>query len=281
MDYERVRMLTMTAATMRKLALETIRTAGSGHIGGSFSSIEILTALYYEVLRIDPQRPDWAERDRLVLSKGHCTPALYSALAMRGYFPVERLRQFRRIDAQMSGHAEMRHVPGVDMSTGSLGQGFSAALGMALAGKMFKSPYRVYAILGDGELEEGQIWEAAMAAGFRKLDNLIAIVDNNGLQLDGTLEEVMNPKPIDKKFEAFGWDTITVDGHDIGQLVPALRQAGRDGKPLAVIAKTVKGKGVSFMENGVKWHGGHPTPAEFEKAFDELDQSIARWEGTK
>jgi len=279
METEKVRELMLTAARMRKLALSTIQTAGSGHIGGSFSSIEILTALYFDVLRIDPSRPTWADRDRLVLSKGHCTPALYSALAMRGYFPVERLKEFRRIDAYMSGHAEM-HVPGVDMSTGSLGQGFSAALGMALAGKMFKSPYRVYAILGDGELEEGQVWEAAMAAGFHKLDNLVAIVDNNGLQLDGTLEQIMNPQPIDKKFEAFGWVTRTVDGHDIGRIVPALREEVPSGKPLAVIAGTVKGKGVSFMENGVKWHGGHPTPAEFERAFLELDQAIAQWEGS-
>lgn len=281
MEAERVRALMLTAAKMRKLALETIRTAGSGHIGGSFSSIEIMTALYFEVLRIDPKRPDWPERDRFVLSKGHCTPALYTALAMRRYFPVERLKEFRRIDAHLSGHAEMRHVPGVDMSTGSLGQGFSAALGMALAGKMFKSPYRVYAVLGDGELEEGQIWEAAMAAGFHKLDNLVAIVDNNGLQLDGTLEQVMNPQPIDKKFEAFGWETRTVDGHDIGRIVPALREEVPPGKPLAIIARTVKGKGVSFMENGVKWHGGHPTPGEFERAFSELDHAIAQWEGSK
>lgn len=281
MEAERVRALMLTAARMRKLALETIRTAGSGHIGGSFSSIEIMTALYFEVLRIDPKRPDWPERDRFVLSKGHCTPALYTALAMRGCFPVERLKEFRRIDAHLSGHVEMRHVPGVDMSTGSLGQGFSAALGMALAGKMFKSSYRVYTVLGDGELEEGQVWEAAMAAGFHKLDNLVAIVDNNGLQLDGTLEQVMNPQPIDKKFEAFGWETRTVDGHDIGRIVPALREEVPPGKPLAIIARTVKGKGVSFMENGVKWHGGHPTPGEFERAFSELDHAIAQWEGSK
>lgn len=275
---ERAR-LALTAAQIRRSALEMVYRATSGHIGGSFSLCEILSVLYFHEMRIDPEKPDRPGRDRLVLSKGHCTPALYSALALRGYFPVQELSQFRDIRYHMSGHAEMRHVRGVDMSTGSLGQGISAAVGMALAGKLDKLDYRVYAVLGDGELQEGQVWEAAMAAGNYKLDNLCAIVDNNNIQIDGTIEEIMSPYPIDRKFEDFGWNAIVCDGHDVSAVHDALEQAKAcKGKPSVIVAKTVKGRGVSFMENSCAWHGNDPDAEQYARAAAELDALLAACE---
>lgn len=266
------------AYRIRRTALETIQTAGSGHIGGSFSLGEILSVLYFDKMNIDPAHPDKEDRDRLVLSKGHCSPAMYAALALRGFFPVEHLSTFRRIDSDLSGHVEI-HVPGVDMSAGSLGQGLSAALGMALFSKNRGLENRVFCILGDGEIQEGQVWEAAMAAGFYKADNLIAIVDNNKLQLDGSLEEVMSPYPIGDKFRAFGWNVIEIDGHDVEQVENAVELgcAAKD-KPTVIVAETVKGKGVSVFENQVRFHGGKPTEEEWEIAFSQLDAKIAELE---
>lgn len=267
--------LMLISSRIRRSALELVYRAQSGHIGGSFSICELLAVLYFKELRIDPDKPHDPERDRFVLSKGHCTPALYSALAMRGYFPVEDLAGFRDIDSELSGHAEMKHVKGVDMSTGSLGQGFSAAVGMALAGKLDEKDYRVYSIIGDGELQEGQIWEAAMSAGNFKLDNLCAIVDNNGLQIDGSIDEIMSPNPIGDKFAAFKFNVLTCDGHDIGSICKALDAArNTKGKPSVIIAKTVKGKGVSFMENSCEWHGNDPNTEQYLKAAAELDAAV-------
>ena len=248
--------------------------ATSGHLGGSFSICELLAVLYFHEMRIDPAAPAEPDRDRFVLSKGHCTPALYSALAFRGYFPQEELKSFRRLDGHMSGHAEMHYVKGVDMSTGSLGQGISAAVGMALAGKLDSKDYRVYAVLGDGEIQEGQVWEAAMAAGNFGLDNLCAIVDNN-IQIDGTIEEIMSPYPIDRKFEDFGWNVVHCDGHDAADIAKAFDAARAcKGKPTMVIAHTVKGKGVSFMENSAEWHGNDPNTEQYLRAAAELDALV-------
>ena len=269
--------LEMKSALIRKNALKAIQSASSGHIGGSLSVADILSVLYFAKMKIDPSNPDDENRDRFVLSKGHCTPALYATLALRGFFPLEDLKTFRHIDSNLSGHAEMNHIPGVDMSAGSLGQGFSAAVGIALSGKIYEKNYRVYTVVGDGEIQEGQIWEAAMAAGNYKLDNLTAFVDNNNLQIDGTIEEVMSPYPIDEKFKAFKWHVITIDGHDIGQILSALDEAEKTiGMPTMIVAKTIKGKGVSFMENNVKWHGNTPSKEEFIVAFQELDNMIER-----
>lgn len=271
--------LMLISARMRRSALEMVYRATSGHIGGSFSMCELMTALYFKEMNIDPQNPKWADRDRLVLSKGHCTPALYSALAMRGYFPMEELSTFRQIDSHLSGHPEMKYVKGVDMSTGSLGQGFSAAVGMALAGQLDQKDYRVYAILGDGEIQEGQIWEAAMAAGHYGLSNLCAIVDNNNIQIDGTIEEIMSPYPIDEKFAAFGFHVITCDGHDMVSICNALEEAKAEkDKPSVIIAKTVKGKGVSYMEHNNEWHGNDPNEEQYLIAAAELDALIAEAE---
>ena len=272
--------LALTAARSRLLAMEMVHRAASGHIGGSLSAMDILTELYFRVMRVNPEQPRDPARDRFVLSKGHCTPALYPTLAQRGFFPVERLKEFRRIDGQMSGHAEMHHVPGVDMSTGSLGQGISAAVGMALAGKADQKDYRVYTLLGDGEIEEGQVWEAAMSAAKYHLDNLCGIVDVNGLQIDGPTAEVMPSEPLDKKFEAFNWNVIHVDGHDFDALDKAFQAAAAcKGKPTVLLAKTVKGKGVSFMENNFGWHGKAPNDEQYEKAMAELRAGLAEWEG--
>lgn len=280
MEAEKSRELNLMAARIRKCALEAIQAANSGHIGGSFSLAELLAVLYFDRLRIDSDHPRWQERDRFVLSKGHCTPAVYATLALRGFFPVEDLQTFRHIDSYLSGHIEMNHVPGVDMSAGSLGQGVSVAAGMALSAKAFGNDWRVYAVTGDGELQEGQIWEAAMAAAHYKLDNLCVLTDNNGLQLDGTLEQVMSPYPIAEKFTAFGWHVIEADGHDVAELAAALDGAAQTkGKPTLILCHTVKGKGVSLFENGVKWHGGRPTAEEYALAYRELDAQIARWEG--
>lgn len=269
MDKQEILELSKTAAKVRIHALDAVNHAHSGHIGGSLSVTDLLTALYFHEMRVNVKDPKLAERDRFVLSKGHCTPALYGVLAEKGFFPVEDLKNFRNINSYLSGHAEI-HVPGVDMSTGSLGQGLSVATGMALSGKMDKKDYRVYAIMGDGEIEEGQIWEAAMAAAHYKLDNLTAIIDNNNLQIDGAITDVMPAYPIDEKFKAFGWNVIVIDGHDFEQIADAFEKAkSTKGKPTAIVAKTVKGKGVSFMENQVGWHGKAPSQEEHDKAVEE------------
>ena len=272
--------LEVVAAKGRLLGLDMVYDCASGHLGGSFSAMDALTVLYFDVMNVDPQDPANPDRDRFVLSKGHCTPALYPILAQRGFFPEEDLKLFRSIDGHMSGHAEMRHVKGVDMSTGSLGQGISAAVGMALAGKMDKKDYRVYSILGDGEIEEGQVWEAFMAAAKYDLDNLCAVIDVNGLQIDGKTADVMPTEPLDKKMKAFGWNVIPVDGHDLAALSAAFEQAKTvSGKPTVLLAKTVKGKGVSFMENDAGWHGKAPNAEQYEKARAELVAALAEKEG--
>jgi len=272
--------LAITATKARLLGLDAVHTAASGHIGGSLSAIDAITTLYFGVMNVDPKDPKNPDRDRFVLSKGHCTPALYPVLALRGYFPIEDLKLFRSIRGHYSGHAEMRHVPGVDMSTGSLGQGISAAVGMALGGKLNKKDYRVYAVLGDGEIAEGQVWEAAMSAAKYGLDNLCAVVDVNGLQIDGATKDVMPSEPLDKKFEAFNWNVIKVDGHDYDALLKAFEDAKAcKGKPTAVLMKTVKGKGVSFMENQAGWHGKAPNDEQYEQAKAELEAKLAELEG--
>ena len=259
----------------RKHALTGIYNAASGHPGGSLSIADILSVLYFEKMNIDPENPKMADRDRFVLSKGHCAPVLYGILAERGYFPTEHCATFRQASSNLQGHPDMKGVPGVDMSTGSLGQGISAANGMALSAKLDNKDYRVYTILGDGEIEEGQVWEAAMFAAHYKLDNLTAFLDFNGLQIDGDIREVMNSTPIDKKFEAFNWNVITIDGHDYDQIRNAIDEAQTvKGKPTIIIAKCVKGKGVSFMENQAGWHGAAPNKEQYEQAIAELDAVI-------
>lgn len=263
--------LSLTACKVRMGVIEGTHSAKSGHPGGSLSVADILTYLYFSQMNIDPQNPHWEDRDRLVLSKGHVAPALYSCLANRGYFPVEELKTLRHIGSRLQGHPDMKHIPGVDMSSGSLGQGISAACGMAKAGKLMNKDYRVYAILGDGEIQEGQVWEAAMFAGFQKLDNLCVVVDNNGLQIDGPIDQVCSPYPIDKKFEAFHFHVINIDGHDLDQIEAAFQEAAATkGMPTAIIAKTTKGKGVSFMENQVSWHGTAPNDEQYHTALEEL-----------
>ena len=269
----------ITATKGRLLALQCVYEAASGHPGGSLSAMDLLTVLYFDVMHIDPGKPQDPDRDRFVLSKGHCTPALYSILALRGYFPEEELHKFRRIDAHYSGHPDMVHVKGVDMSTGSLGQGISAAVGMALAGKLDKKDYRVYSILGDGEIEEGQTWEAVMSAAKYKLSNLCAVVDVNGLQIDGKTADVMPSEPLDQKYEAFGWHVIKCDGHDYQAIKDAFAEAKTvKDKPTMILAKTVKGKGVSFMENNAGWHGKAPSDEQYETGKAELTQLLARLE---
>ena len=273
------RELELIAARGRRLGMDMVFRAASGHIGGSLSAMDILTELYFEELRIDPARPQAPERDRFVMSKGHCTPALYSVLALRGYFPEKELELFRSIEGHMSGHPDMVHVPGVDMSTGSLGQGLSAAVGMALAAKLDGAGYRVFALMGDGEIEEGQIWEAAMSAAKYGLSNLCGIVDVNGLQIDGRTADVMPSEPLDAKFAAFGWNVIKADGHDFDSLRAAFAAARAEkDRPSVILAKTVKGKGVSFMENEAGWHGKAPNAEQYERAVAELDAAIARLE---
>ena len=271
--------LELIAARGRCLGMQMVFRAASGHIGGSLSAMDILTELYFEQLRVDPERPQAPERDRFVMSKGHCTPALYSILALRGYFPEKQLELFRSIEGHMSGHPDMVHVPGVDMSTGSLGQGLSAAVGMAIAGKMDSAAYRVYALMGDGEIEEGQIWEAAMSAAKYKLDNLCGIVDVNGLQIDGRTADVMPSEPLDAKFAAFGWNVIKADDHDFDSLRAALAAAKAEkDRPSVILAKTVKGKGVSFMENDPGWHGKAPNAEQYEQAMAELNAAVEKLE---
>ena len=264
--------LKLKANDIRKGIITAVHSAKAGHPGGSLSAADMFTFLYFEEMNVDPKNPKWADRDRFVLSKGHTAPGLYSALANKGYFPVEDLTTLRKLGSYLQGHPCMQETPGVDMSTGSLGQGISAAVGMALAGKLDKKDYRVYTLLGDGEIEEGQVWEAAMFAGARKLDNLVVIVDNNGLQIDGPIEEVCSPYPIDEKFKAFQFNVINIDGHDFDQIRDAFNQAKAcKGQPTAIIMKTTKGKGVSFMENNVGWHGKAPNDEEFETAMKDLD----------
>ncbi|MBE6769364.1 MAG: transketolase [Ruminococcaceae bacterium] len=267
--------LQKTATKVRIGIIKGVHAAKAGHPGGSLSCADILTYLYFKEMNIDPANPKKATRDRFVLSKGHAAPALYSVLAHRGFFPVEELITLRKYDSRLQGHPDMKNIPGVDMSSGSLGQGISTAVGMALSSKHFESGFRVYAVLGDGEIEEGQVWEAAMFAGNKKLDNLIAFVDFNNLQIDGTCDEVNSPSPIDKKFEAFGWNVITIDGHDFDQIEAAINEAKQvKGKPTAIVAKTVKGKGVSFMENAVNWHGSAPNDEQAQVALEELENAL-------
>ena len=274
--------LAIIANRIRKNALTAIHSAKSGHPGGSLSIADVLALLYFEVMNIDPENPKWEERDRLVLSKGHTAPALYGALAERGFFPVSDVTKFRKAGSYLQGHPDMKGVPGVDMSTGSLGQGVSAAGGMAYAAKLDNKNYRVYTILGDGELEEGQVWEQAMFAAHYNLDNLTAFIDFNGLQIDGDITKVMNPTPIDKKFEAFGWNVVLADAHDFESLRNAIDIAKKTaGKPTAIIMKSVKGKNVSFMENEAGWHGNAPNDEQFEHAIGELDKIIAELEGER
>lgn len=280
MEQTNAHQLAVTAARARLLAVDMVYQAASGHIGGSLSAMDALTALYFSVMRIDPTKPQDPERDRFVLSKGHCSPALYSVLALRGFFPERDLAQFRSISGHMSGHAEMHHVKGVDMSTGSLGQGLSAAVGIALAGKADSKNYRVYALMGDGEVAEGQVWEAAMSAAKYHLDNLCAMVDVNGLQIDGKTSDVMPTEPLDKKFEAFGWNVLKADGHDFAALTAAFAAAnGCKNKPTVILLKTIKGKGVSFMENDAGWHGKAPNGEQYESAHGELLATLSGLEG--
>ena len=279
MDTKRKTELAIIANRVRKHALTGVYNAQSGHPGGSLSVADVLTLLYFEVMNIDPKNPKMADRDRLVLSKGHTAPALYGVLAERGFFPVEDVYTLRKIDSIMQGHPDMKNIPGVDMSTGSLGQGVSAAGGMALSAKLDGKDFRVYAILGDGELEEGQVWEQAMFASHYHLDNMTIFVDFNGLQIDGDVTEVMNPTPIDKKFEAFGWNVIVCSAHDFDELYDAIEKAKAcKGKPTAIIMKSVKGKNVSFMENRAEWHGSAPNEEQFNQAIAELDAKIAELE---
>lgn len=259
------------ANEVRKGIVTSVHSAKAGHPGGSLSAADIFTYLYFEELNIDPQNPKAPDRDRFVLSKGHVAPAYYATLAHRGFFPVEDLVTFRHVGSYLQGHPCMQHVPGVDMSSGSLGQGVSAAVGMAISAKLSGDDYRVYTLLGDGEIQEGQVWEAAMLAGHRKLDNLVVIVDNNGLQIDGKIEDVNSPYPIDKKFEAFNFHVINIDGHDFDQIAAAFKEAKETkGQPTAIIAKTIKGKDVSFMENQASWHGKAPNDEEYAIAMEDL-----------
>ncbi len=265
--------LAKTANEIRKGIVTAVHSAKAGHPGGSLSCADLMTFLYFEEMNIDPKNPKKEDRDRFVLSKGHCAPALYSALAHRGYFPVEELTTLRKLGSHLQGHPCMQHTPGVDMSSGSLGQGISVAAGMALSAKLSNDSYRVYTLLGDGEIAEGQVWEAAMFAGHKKLDNFVVIVDNNGLQIDGKVEDVCNPYPIDKKFEAFNFHVINIDAHDFDQIRAAFAEAkATKGMPTAIIMKSVKGKGVSFMENQAGWHGKAPNDEQYEIAMKDLEK---------
>ena len=271
--------LQITACKVRMGVIESTYGAKAGHPGGSLSAAEVYTYLYFKEMNIDPKNPKWEDRDRFVLSKGHTTPGLYSVLANRGFFPVEDLPTFRHIDSYLQGHPNMKMVPGVDMSTGSLGQGISVATGMALAAKHTGKTNRVYALLGDGEIQEGQVWEACMAAAHYKLDNFCIIVDNNGLQIDGNIADVMSPYPIVDKLVAFGFETVEVDGHDFDALEAAFNKARQTkGKPFAIVMKTIKGKDVSFMENDAGWHGKAPNDAEYAQAMTELKAKLAELE---
>lgn len=279
MDATLIKQMEITATKVRMGVIEGVYNAKSGHPGGSLSIADTLTYLYFAKMNVDPSNPLMPERDRLVLSKGHTAPALYSVLAQRGFFPVEELKTLRHIGSKLQGHPVYKKVPGVDMSTGSLGQGISAACGMALSGKLSEDFYKVYAILGDGEIEEGQVWEAAMFAAHYQLDNLVAVVDNNGLQIDGRIKDVMSPYPIDEKFRSFGWHVITIDGHDFNQIEKAFNEAENvSGQPTVIIQKSIKGKGVSFMEDQVSWHGTAPNEEQYNQAMTELSAHLAELE---
>lgn len=265
--------LQKTANEIRKGIVTAVHSAKSGHPGGSLSAADIFTYLYFEEMNIDPKNPEKSDRDRFVLSKGHVAPGLYSTLAQRGFFPVEDLTTLRHVGSYLQGHPDKKHIPGVDMSSGSLGQGISAAVGMALSAKLSDESYRVYTLLGDGEIQEGQVWEAAMFAGARNLDNLVVIVDNNGLQIDGNIEDICSPYPIDKKFEAFNFNVINVNAHDYDELADAFAKAREcKGQPTAIIAKSIKGKDVSFMENNAAWHGSAPNDEQYELAMKDLEK---------
>ena len=266
--------LMKTANEVRKGIVTAVHSAKSGHPGGSLSAADIYTYLYFEEMNIDPKDPKKADRDRFVLSKGHTAPGYYSTLAHRGFFPVEDLTTLRKVGSYLQGHPDMKHIPGVDMSSGSLGQGISAAVGMAISAKLSNDDYRVYTLLGDGEIQEGQVWEASMLAGHRKLDNLVVIVDNNNLQIDGKITDVNSPYPIDKKFEAFNFHVINIDGNDFDQIEAAFKEARKTkGMPTAIIAKTIKGKGVSFMEDQAGWHGKAPNDDQYAQAMEELEKA--------
>ena len=280
MDSTVKKQLQIQATHIRMGIIEAVYNAKSGHPGGSLSIADLMTYLYFTRLNIDPKNPKMFDRDRFVLSKGHCAPGLYSALAHRGFFPVDELKTLRKIGSRLQGHPDMKGVPGVDMSTGSLGQGLSAACGMALSAKMFGNSYKVYAVCGDGELEEGQIWEAAMFAAHYELDNLITVVDNNGLQIDGKITEVCSPMPITDKFEAFGWHVITADAHDFDSIDNAFNEAEKvSGKPVVIVQCSVKGKGVSFMEHQASWHGTAPNEEQYNTAMNELKAILSELEG--
>lgn len=271
--------LAKRALEIRKYVIEEVYSAQSGHPGGSLSIADVVAYLYFHELRVDPSRPDWEDRDRFVLSKGHCVPAVYAALALKGYFPTDWLKGFRHIDSLLQGHPNMLDVPGLDMSTGSLGQGISAACGMALSAKIFGKAYRTYAILGDGELEEGEVWEAAMFAAHYKLDNLVAFVDFNGLQIDGQVTDIMSPLPIAGKFREFGWHVVEISAHDLDAIDAAYTLAKTvQDKPTMIVARSVKGKGVSFMENMASWHGTAPNKEQYEQAMKELNEAQAKLE---
>ena len=279
MDKNEKKRLQITATKIRMGIIEGVYNAKSGHPGGSLSIADVLTYLYFKEMKIDPENPKWEDRDRMVLSKGHTAPGLYSALANRGYFPVEYLKTLRKTDSFLEGHPDMKGTPGVDMSSGSLGQGISVACGMALASKLDGDRFHVYSILGDGELEEGQVWEAAMFASHKKLDTLTAIVDNNNLQIDGELENVNSPYPIPEKFRAFNWHTVEIDGNDFDQIEAAFNEARKTkGQPTAIIMKTIKGKGVSFMENKASWHGAAPNEEQYNIAMSELKAALCELE---
>ena len=280
MTTQEIKQLSILACKVRMGIIESTHAAKCGHPGGSMSATELFTYLYNKELNVDPTNPKWEDRDRFVLSKGHCAPGLYAALAHRGFFPVEDLVQLRKVGSYLQGHPNMNTVPGVDMSTGSLGQGISAACGMALSGKLRNKDYRVYTLLGDGETQEGQVWEACMFASHYKLDNLVVIIDNNGLQIDGDVTKVMNPYPYKEKLEGFGFHVETINGHDFQQIEAALNTARTiKGRPTAVIMSTVKGKDVSFMENNAGWHGVAPNDAQYEQAMGELNAKLAELEG--
>ncbi len=279
MDATLKKQMEITATKVRMGIIEGVYNAKSGHPGGSLSIADLLTYLYFAKMNVDPKNPLMPERDRLVLSKGHTAPALYSVLAQRGFFSPEELKTLRHIDSKLQGHPVYKKVPGVDMSTGSLGQGISAACGMALSGKLSDDYYKVYAVLGDGEIEEGQVWEAAMFAAHYQLDNLVAIVDNNGLQIDGRIKDVMSPYPIDEKFKAFGWHVITIEAHDFDQLEKAFNEAEKVmNQPVMIVQKSIKGKGVSFMEDNVSWHGAAPNEEQYNQAMSELKAHLAELE---
>lgn len=271
MDSSKLQELTAKATTIRQDIIRMLGESKSGHPGGSLSATDIVTTLYFHEMKVDPANPHWPDRDRFILSKGHAAPVLYAALAEKGYFPREELMTLRKTGSRLQGHPSMKHLPGVDMSTGSLGQGLSAANGMALAGRLDGKSYRVHVVLGDGEIQEGQVWEAAMAAAHYKLDNLVAILDHNGLQIDGPTHDVMSPEPVADKWRAFGWHVEKINGHDFTEIINALEKAKTvQGKPTMIVADTIKGKGVSFMENQVGWHGSAPSPEQTSQALGEL-----------